>query len=194
MDFASAVASTLITNPTAAPMAEITRALNELVDRPACIGGPSFETFPLTLGTSLRDPRPRTDEQAKFDALAEVGLLSKAGEHSYELTDAGSAVHTDEGQFCFAQGFEIGQITSTEPIPAGRLAPGVEGGWIVSFTIVPTNLEEWIFESAIAEAAPTFGAIEQHRNPISKTVPVAMRDGQIQLETFAFSFRPGVSW
>ena len=104
-------------------MAEITRALNELVDRPACIGGPSFETFPLTLGTSLRDPRPRTDEQAKFDALAEVGLLSKAGEHSYELTDAGSAVHTDEGQFCFAQGFEIGQITSTEPIPAGRQTP-----------------------------------------------------------------------
>ncbi|PRA31494.1 hypothetical protein [Pseudomonas poae] len=120
---------------------DIQAALQPRLEGASCIKAPMFKTFPVTLGESFTRDVSKGNAPA-FDALVAAGLLTKDG-LTYTLTEAGTTAHSaDASGFCYAQGYEIAKIHSTD-VNTDQMGPAVEKSWLVTVDIRQKSVAAW---------------------------------------------------
>lgn len=126
---------------------DIQAALQPRLEGASCISAPMFKAFPVTLGDSFTASVSKGNAPA-FDALVAAGLLTKS-DLTYTLTEPGTAAHVaDASGFCYAQGYEIAKIQSTD-VNTDQMGPAVEKSWLVTVDIRQKTVADWAKNPAL---------------------------------------------
>lgn len=84
-----------------------------------------------------------------------AGLLKSSG-NTYDLTEAGRAVHSNEnGGFCYAAGHEVTRVMDISSLPSSPFwGEAVEAVWLATVEISPKDLKPWILDTNLLKALP----------------------------------------
>ncbi|KTB61714.1 hypothetical protein HT121_23105 [Pseudomonas sp. MAFF 301514] len=170
---------------------DIQAALQPRLEGASCISAPMFKDFPVTLGDSFTRSVSKGNAPA-FDALVDAGLLAKS-DQTYTLTEPGKAAHVPQASgFCYAQGYEIARVQSTE-VNTDQMGPAVEKSWQVTVDIRQKPVAPWAKNPAIEQLTRHPETLSEAPKTYHVTVGRVKGEQGLQLIDPRFSISRGIS-
>jgi hypothetical protein len=167
---------------------EIRSVLASLSNKKGCASARVlFKEFPV--------PKSRADRNEHIlHPFSNIGFL-KENDGSYELTEQGRAVYDAQEQgFCYTNQYVLSDIAVVKEESKDELPAVLSGAWYVSFKITPSNVDEWVKNPQIIQAA-SMASLEEITKTHSFTVRMAKKRGEDQLiisDPHFIGFRPGI--
>ncbi len=165
---------------------DITAAVSEKIDRKGCATSTLFKRFPVPQSTA-------GSNQAILKPFTDIGFVAESA-GAYQLTEKGKAAYdAEKSGFCYTDSYRISDVKVIGEEAASDLPPALSGAWTVSFTVAPSNVDEWVKNPAIIQAA-SLASLEKIVEPKSFRVRVAREKGKDELIVAdpTFSFTPGI--
>jgi hypothetical protein len=165
---------------------EIEAALQKSVSGKGCATSVLFKTFPIPDSMA----RSNGDITKPFE---NIGFIAKQ-DGAYQLTDKGQAAYDAERSgFCYTEGYTISNIKITDEETEADRPQALSGAWYVNFQIAPSNVDEWVKNPEIIDAASR-ASLENIVQPKTFTVRLVKEKGDDKLFIAdpRFSFSPGI--
>nr|WP_241149487.1 acyltransferase [Pseudomonas viridiflava] len=165
---------------------EISKVLSERVVGKGCATSTLFKTFPIPQSTASTNSNI-------IKPFVNIGFISES-DGGFQLTKKGQASYDAERSgFCYTNSYQVSDVKIIGAEAASDLPPALSGAWYVSVKVAPNNVDEWIKNPAIINAA-SLASLEKIVQPQSFKVRVAKEKGKDELIVAdpAFSFKPGI--
>lgn len=165
---------------------EISKALSERVHGKGCASSVLFKQFPIPATTASSNTHITKPFQ-------DIGFISET-DGSYALTEKGKAAYdVEHSGFCYTDSYTISDVKVTGEESGNELPQALSGAWTVSFQIAPSNVDDWVKNPEIINAA-SLASLEKITQPKRYTVRVARKKGEDALFVAdpTFSFTPGI--
>jgi hypothetical protein len=170
-------------NPTEA---EIRSALASKLEQKGCASSVLFKDFPID--KSMGDKNGDI-----IKPFIDIGFIQKSGDY-YVLAEKGSRSYDKSASgFCYTERYNASDISVVKEEPKDELPPALTGAWYVAFKISPDNVEEWVKNQQLIQAA-SLATLNDVVGTHSFTVRMAKKRGEDQLIIAdpRFSFNPGI--
>lgn len=160
--------------------------MSETKEKKGCASSTLFKEFPISSSIAKKN-------QDTINAFSNIGFIVEKND-SYELTEAGNAAYDpSHSGFCYTEGYRLEDIEITKEASESELPPTLSGAWQVSFSVAPQNVEDWVKDQNILQAA-SMASIDKISNKQSFSVRMVKKasDEKLIIADPRFSFSPGI--
>lgn len=167
---------------------EIREALSAIEHKKGCATSVLFKRFPLG-GPSAESNQPI------IRPFIEAGFIQQDGSQ-YVLSERGQAAYDPAASgFCYTPGYALDDIRVVREETDNERAPGLSGAWHVSFKITPEQVDDWVKQPGVLQAA-SHASLEEITQPRAVTVRVARKHGEeaLVIADPNFNFAPGIHY
>ena len=165
---------------------DIAAVLSEKVSRKGCATSTLFKRFPISQSTA-------SSNQDIIKPFTDIDFISESAD-GYQLTAKGQAAYdAEKAGFCYTNSYQISDIKVIGEEAASDLPPALSGAWSVSFKVAPSNVDEWVKNTGVIQAASR-ASLEKIIEPQSFKVRVAKEKDMDELIVAdpTFRFMPGI--